>query len=184
MTAAQNDDPTAKGGRDGSGEGSRNEAAPGGRTSPAGEELGPIGGSSYTPGPMGESGGGQPLGAGANGSFASGTYNERGNVTGPDSPAGQSVGDAPAGESQGDDLANRLGGGENSRAGLTGGGAATGSMDAHRSEPAGASGLGAAGEGAPSAGEVGTMGGAGHDTAGSGRPNGGVGPLQAETGSD
>jgi len=127
---------------------------------------------------MGEGGGGESAGPGGNGSLASGTYNERGDLTGPDSPAGPEGAREPAGEGQGDDLANRLGGGDASRAGLTGGGAATGAMDADRSE-----GTATADAGAVSAGDVGGMGGAGRDTAGSTRPNGGVSPVQAEGGS-
>jgi hypothetical protein len=128
---------------------------------------------------MGEGGGGEPVGPGGNGSFASGTYNERGDVTGPDSPAGQQVDRESAGEYQGDDLANRLGGGEGSGAGLTGAGSASGAMDADRSE-----GTPTGDAGAPDAGEVGSMGGVGRNTAGSTRPNGGVSPVQAEGSSD
>jgi hypothetical protein len=164
--------------------GSRSEAAPGGRISPAGEQLGPIGTSSYGGSPVGEAGDGETPGAGGNGSFGSGTYNERGNVTGPDSPAGQQIGGEAGGEGQGDDLANRLGGGDATRTGLTGAGTATGAMDADRSEGPGTGGLGGAGAGAPSSGDVGGMGGPGRNTAGSSRPNGGVSPVQAEGGSD
>ena len=162
------------------GQPSRNEAAPAGRNSPAGEELGPIGDQSKTPGPMGESGGGESIGPGSNGSFASGTYNERGNVTGLDSPAGPDATPDAGGEGQGDDLANRLGGGDNSRAGLTGGGAATGNMNADRSEASAASAQDAAGAGGPSAGDVGGMGGVRGHTSGRGRPPGGSSPLQSE----
>jgi hypothetical protein len=128
--------------------------------------------------PAGESGGGQSNGPGANGSFGSGTYNERGDVTGPDSPAGEAA--KLGGEAQGDDLANRLGGGDDTRSGLSGAGAATGDMDADRSEPSGVSAQDAAGAGGPSAGDVGGMGGVRGHTAGSGRPPGGVSPIQAE----
>lgn len=159
---------------------SRNEAAPAGRNSPAGEHLGPIGDESRTPGPMGESGGGESVGPGANGSFGTGTYNERGNVTGPDSPAGPDVRLDAAGGGQGDDLANRMGSGGNSRAASTGAGAVTGNMNADRSEISAASAQDAAGAGGPSAGDVGGMGGVRGHTSGSGRPPGGSSPLQSE----
>jgi hypothetical protein len=160
------------------GMGGANDASPGGRESPAGEALGPIGTSSHTPGPMGESGGGASLGPASNGSFASGTYNERGDVTGPDSPAGPDAAGQRPGEGQGDDLANRLGGGDNARTGLTGAGAASGDMGADRSERSDASALNAAGAGGPSAGDVGGMGGVRGHTGGSSRPPGGVSPIQ------
>jgi hypothetical protein len=157
----------------------RREAAPGGRTSPAGEELGPIGMESAGGSPTGESGSGAPSGPAAEGSFASGTYNERGNVTGPDSPAGSDASLASAeGEGQGDDLANRIGGGDNARTGLSGAGAATGDMGADRSERSNASAQDASGAGGPSAGDVGGMGGVRGHTAASSRPPGGESPLQ------
>ena len=155
----------------------RREAAPGGRTSPAGEELGPIGMESAGGSPTGESGGGAPSGPAANGSMGSGIYNERGNVTGADSPAGSDA-SLETGEGQGDDLANRLGGGESTGTGMTGAGAATGDMNADRSERTAASAQGAAGAGGPSAGDVGGMGGVRGHTAGSSRPPGGESPLQ------
>jgi hypothetical protein len=127
---------------------------------------------------MGESGGSQPSGSGANGSLGSGTYNERGNVTGPDSPAGEGSGQVPEGAGQGDDLANRLGGGSGRGTGLSGAGAATGDLDADRSERTDASATGATGAGGPSAGDPGGMGGAGvSGGTGTGRPPGGVSPL-------
>lgn len=162
------------------GDGARSDAAPGGRTSPAGEELGPIGTDSYGGSPAGESGGGGSIGPASNGSFASGTYNERGNVTGPDSPSGPDFSGDAAGEGQGDDLANRLGGGDGTRTGLSGAGAASGDMRADRSERSDRSPQEAAGTGAPSAGDVGGMGGVRGHTGASSRPPGGVSPLKAE----
>ncbi|HEX8532693.1 MAG TPA: hypothetical protein VF662_00835 [Allosphingosinicella sp.] len=157
----------------------RREAAPGGRESPSGEELGPIGMESANGGPNGEAGGGATSGPAAEGSMGSGTYNDRGNVTGPDSPAGSDAQlRVDEGEGQGDDLANRLGGGEGTGAGLTGAGAATGDMNADRSERTKASAQDAAGAGGPSAGDVGGMGGVRGHTAGSSRPPGGQSPLQ------
>ena len=156
-----------------------NDASPGGRTSPAGEALGPIGMESANGGPNSDSIRADANGPAAEGSFGSGTYNERGNVTGPDSPAGSDAALYSAeGEAQGDDLANRLGGGDNTRTGLTGAGAATGDMRADRSETSGASAPTAAGAGGPSAGDVGGMGGVRGHTAGSLRPPGGQSPLQ------
>jgi hypothetical protein len=161
--------------------GGRSDAAPGGRTSPAGEELGPIGNSSFGGSPVGEAGGGQESGPASNGSFGSGTYNERGNVTGPDSPAGSEFKGNAGGQGQGDDLANRLGGGDNARTGLAGAGAATGDMRADRSERTEASAQDAAGAGGPSAGDVGGMGGVRGHTGASSRPPGGVSPLQSDS---
>ena len=154
-----------------------NQARPGGSAGGAASaDQTPLDPSrSASPGPMGEGGGGQPSGAGANGSLGSGTYNERGNVTGPDSPAGQGAGQVPEGAGQGDDLANRLGGDAGRGTGLSGAGAATGNLGADRSE---ASAAGAAGAGGPSAGDPGGMGGAGASGGtGTGRPPGGVSPL-------
>jgi hypothetical protein len=126
-----------------------------------------------------QNGGGAPSGPAANGSFGSGTYNERGNVTGPDSPAGSNVQLESSGEGQGDDLADRLGGGEGRGTGTAGAGAATGDMDSDRSERTGASAQGASGAGGPDAGSPGGMGGAAV-AGGTGRPPGGVSPMQAE----
>jgi hypothetical protein len=162
------------------GEGGRSDAAPGGRTSPAGEELGPIGTSSYSGSPTGPSGGGTSAGPASNGSFGSGTYNERGNVTGPDSPSGADFKGDAGGQGQGDDLANRLGGGDGTRTGLTGAGATSGDMRADRSEATGASAQNAAGAGGPSAGDVGGMGGVRGHTGASSRPPGGMSPVQAD----
>ena len=166
------------------GGGSGNDPSPGGRTNAAGDRQGAIGTESYGGSPTGESGGGEPRGPAADGSFASGTYNERGNATGPDSPAGADVKPDAEGEGQGDDLANRLGGGDGNRTGLTGAGAATGDMNADRSEATAASAQSAAGAGGPSAGDVGGMGGVRGHTGGSGRPPGGSSPLQSEQGTD
>jgi hypothetical protein len=139
--------------------------------------MDPIGMESARPGPIGEPGGGVETGPAANGSFASGTYNERGDVTGPDSPAGAGEGQASQ-DGQGDDLANRLGGGSGRGTGMTGAGGATGSLDADRSERTDGSALDAAGAGGPSAGDPGGMGGVrAHGGSVSGRPPGGVSPL-------
>jgi hypothetical protein len=157
----------------------RREAAPGGKVSPAGEELGPIGMESASGSPTGESGGGAERGPAAEGSMGSGTYNERGKVTGPDSPAGSDASlQVDEGEGQGDDLANRLGGDEGTGTGMTGAGSATGDMNADRSERTAASAQNAAGAGGPSAGDVGGMGGVRGHTAASSRPPGGESPLQ------
>ncbi len=158
----------------------RAQAAPGGKSSPAGEDMAPIGQESFGGSPAGESGDGESIGPASNGSFGSGTYNTRGNLTGPDSPAGADVKPDARGEGQGDDLANRLGGGEGTGTGLTGAAAATGDMNADRSEDTGASAQNAAGAGGPSAGDVGGMGGVRGHTGGSGRPPGGMSPLQTE----
>ena len=160
-----------------------NDARPGGQAGGASEEdLGSIGMESARPGPMGESGGGQSLGQGANGSLGSGTYNDRGNVTGADSPAGNYVDLDAGGQGQGDDLADRLGGGDGSGTGMTGAGASSGDMDAGRSERTGTSAQGAAGAGGPDAGSPGGMGGphARSGATGAGRPPGGVSPIQLD----
>lgn len=128
----------------------------------------------------GEKSGSASTGAEANGSFGSGTYNERGDVTGPDSPAGAEMSGNAAGDGQGDDLANRLGGADGTRTGLTGAGAASGDMRADRSEPSDASAQDSAGAGGPSAGDVGGMGGVRGHTGASSRPPGGVSPVQAD----
>jgi hypothetical protein len=166
------------------GEGGRSDAAPGGRQSPAGERMGPIGHESFGGSPVGESGGGASAGPASNGSFGSGTYNERGNVTGPDSPAGADLRPDAGGEGQGDDLANRLGGGDGTRAGLTGAGAASGDMGADRSERSDAAAQSAAGAGGPSAGDVGGMGGVRGGASPSSRPPGGMSPVQADEARD
>ena len=156
---------------------------PGGRTGGASEEdLGPIGNESTTPGPMGAGGGGASGGPGANGSMGTGTYNERGNVTGPDSPAGNDTALDAGGQGQGDDLANRLGGGDGRGAGMSGGGAVSGGMDVDRSEASATSAQGGSGAGGPDAGSPGGMGGA-HarsGATGAGRPPGGVSPMQVD----
>jgi hypothetical protein len=160
------------------------EVHPGGRTGGASEEeLGPIDMESATPGPMGAGGGGDTeRGPASNGSMGSGTYNERGDVTGPDSPAGADLRQATGGGAQGDDLADRLGGGEGSGAG---GSAASGSgdMSGGRSEADdGDPDVVTAGAGGPDAGSPGGMGGARtREGAGTGgRPPGGTSPIQAE----
>ncbi len=165
--------------------GGDNGARPGGRPGgPARADQAPLEPRTASPGPIGESGGGLASGSGANGSLGSGTYNERGDVTGPDSPAGQGAGQVPEGAGQGDDLANRLGGDAGRGAGLTGAGAASGSLDADRSERTGASAQSAAGAGGPSAGDPGGMGGAGASGGtGMGRPPGGVSPVGGSRGS-
>jgi hypothetical protein len=101
------------------------------------------------------------------GSHATGSYNQAGDLTGPDSSA-VNLAAVEAGEGQGDDLANRLGGGEGGGSGMSGGGAATGSAEAGRSEGGG----GASGY-TPSAGAPGGMGGVG----GAGKAPGGVSPI-------
>jgi hypothetical protein len=117
----------------------------------------------------------------SNGSFGSGTYNDRGNVTGPDSPAGADVELDAGGEGQGDDLANRLGGGEGRGTGTPGAGATTGNLGADGSEPSGASAPAADGSGGPDAGSPGGMGGArASGGTGTGRPPGGVSPIDSE----
>lgn len=92
---------------------------------------------------------------------------------------GDSGGKAQA-ERQGDDVANRLGGSDGTGAGLTGAGSASGDMRAGRSEPSDASTQEAAGAGAPSAGDVGGMGGVRGHTGASSRPPGGMSPVQAD----
>lgn len=165
------------------GSGARSDASPAGRTSPAGDDMRPLDMGSVGGSPVGESGGGAATGLGGQGSFASGTYNERGNVTGPDSLAGEAADRVAAGNDQGDDLANRMGSGENARTGLTGAGAATGAMNADRSEGTGAFAQDAAGAGGTDAGSPGGMGGVrAQGGTGTGRPPGGVSPLQNEKG--
>lgn len=162
----------------------RDEAAPGGRWNQGASEadLGPIGMESAAGSPTGEGGGDIERGPAANGSFASGTYNDRGNMTGADSPAGADVAPDAGGEGQGDDLANRLGGVEARGAGMSGGGAATGDMSADRSEADGANAQNIAGTGGTDAGSPGGMGGvhARSGATGTGRPPGGVSPIQIE----
>lgn len=116
-------------------------------------------------------------GPGSAGSLGTGTYDDTGNLTGPDSPAGEKADLDAHGEGQGDDLANRLGGGQGRGVGLSGGGAATGDMSAASSERADA------GE-EPVATDPGGPGGMGGVRSaggtGIGRPPGGVSPIQAE----
>jgi hypothetical protein len=117
-------------------------------------------------------------GAGADGSRGA-TYNDQGDLTGPDSPAGDAAGREAPEEGQGDDLVDRLGGGEGKGAGLSGAGTQTGDLDAAGSEatarrPA-AAGIGDD-PGAPGGmGGVGAAGGTG-----AGRPPGGLSPVGAE----
>jgi hypothetical protein len=160
------------------------EARPGGqRGGAASADQAPLEPRTASPGPMGQGGGGSQSGPGANGSLGSGTYNERGDVTGPDSPAGQGSGSVPEGAGQGDDLANQLGGGSGRGTGLTGAAGATGALDADRSERTDASAPSAAGAGGPSAGDPGGMGGArAQGGTGTGRPPGGMSPLGSSEG--
>jgi hypothetical protein len=154
--------------------GGSNPARPGGLSDgPTGADTQAPGMESATPGPIGPGGGAEGAGTGGQGSLGSGTYNERGDLTGPDSPAGPGTGQVPEGAGQGDDLANRLGGGSGRGTGLTGAGAATGDMGADRSEATGSATINP-----PSAGDPGGMGGV-HAKGGSGtgRPPGGSSPL-------
>jgi hypothetical protein len=115
-------------------------------------------------------------GPAANGSLGSGTYNERGDVTGPDSPAGAEA-DLQASEGQGDDRADQLGGGRGEGTGMTGASAVSGDMSASRSEASGSRDPDA--NAAPSAGDPGGMGGVrAQGGTGTGRPPGGVSPLE------
>jgi hypothetical protein len=149
----------------------RDEAAPGGRSSPADGDMAPAempdSGS-----PSGQGSG--AAGAGGQGSLGAATYNDSGNVTGPDSPAGEAAARDSDGGGQGDDLADRLGGGEGRGTGMSGAGAVTGDMRADRSEadderPV-AEGIG------DDPGGPGGMGGVRARPAGSGRPPGGNAP--------
>jgi hypothetical protein len=63
---------------------SQSGASPAGQVSPAGDDMRPLDPGSVGGSPVGEAGGGDETGPGGQGSLASGTYNERGNVTGPD----------------------------------------------------------------------------------------------------
>lgn len=123
-------------------------------------EMAPLDARSAEPGPMGAGGGAQ---GGGSGSHGTGTYNQAGDLTGPDGP-----GDAAEGEGQGDDLANRLGGGEDARGGMAGAAAVSGDQSAGRSEGGG----GPAGY-VPDAGSPGGMGG----VSGRGKAPGGVSPI-------
>lgn len=164
----------------------KSDASPGGIRDggAASPDMDEIGMKSVGDSPTGESGG-TPAGPAANGSFGSGTYNERGDTTGPDSPAGSDADLKSGGEAQGDDLADRLGGKEGRGTGTTGAGAATGDMSADRSERTDGSAAAAAGAGGPDAGSPGGMGGArvreGAGT-GSDRPPGGVSPMENDGG--
>lgn len=125
-------------------------------------------------------------GPGSNGALGSGTYNDRGDITGPDSPAGQGAAVDSQGEGQGDDLADRLGGGEDSGTGTSGIGTGSGDMSAGRSESdvsSPNSGAGAIGSDAGGPGGMGGVRSQGGDASGSGRPPGGNSPLQGEEGS-
>jgi hypothetical protein len=116
-------------------------------------------------------------GAPSDGSRDGASYNDQGDLTGPDSPAGARAHGAEAGQGQGDDLADRLGG-DRTFAGMSGAGAATGDMRADRSEPADAD-----TPYAPSVGDPGGMGGPGVAGAtGTGRPPGGVSPIDSDCG--
>lgn len=145
--------------------------------SPASADTAPVGLESARPGPVGPGGGERASGGG--GSLAASTYNDRGDVTGPDSEGGTAT-SIQSGAGQGDDLANRLGGGEGRGAGMTGGGAATGDAQAERSESSARDSIGA---GAPSGGDPGGMGGVRvQGGTGTGRPPGGVSPLNSADG--
>jgi hypothetical protein len=143
-------------------------ARPGGRREgAAADEQGPIGMSSAEPGPQGPGGGGQPGGPGSGGSQNSG-YSADGRLVGHDSPAGEDA-RLEVEEGQGDDLAQRLGGGERSGAGLSGSGAVSGDMSAGRSEKTS--------EGGPATGftpDAGSPGGMG------GKSAGGASPIEDE----
>lgn len=118
-------------------------------------------------------------GAPSDGSRDGASYNDQGDLTGPDSPAGARAHGAEAGEGHGDDLADRLGG-DRADAGMSGAGAATGDMSAGRSEPAGAD-----TPYVPSASDPGGMGGVGVSGAtGTGRPPGGVSPIDPDRGDE
>lgn len=163
-----------RGARSPEGKGSAAAAAAspaGGRESSAADQLGEIGMSSARPGPMGSGGGDETNGQGG-GSIGTGTYNQAGNVTGPDSPGGGTT-DGAGGEGQGDDLANRLGGGGGSGSGLTGAAAVSGDRSAGRSETT--SRPATAGY-TPDAGAPGGMGG----VRGPGKAPGGVSPILTE----
>jgi hypothetical protein len=70
--------------------GGSNPARPGGQSDgPAGADTQAPGMESATPGPIGPGGGAEGAGTGGQGSLGSGTYNERGDLTGADSPPDQ-----------------------------------------------------------------------------------------------
>ena len=114
------------------------------------------------------------------------TYDDQGNLTGPDSPAGEQAKPPEPGQGQGDDLADRLGGpstslktGAGTGAAIPLGRAGSGNLEAGRSEetrdPAPASGTG------DDAGAPGGMGGPEGRTGNTqDRPPGGNSPVSAE----
>jgi hypothetical protein len=107
------------------------------------------------------------------------TYNDQGDLTGPDSPAGEGAAQPEPGQAQGDDLADRLGGGEGKGAAIPLGRAGSGNLEGGRSEetrdPAPASGTG------DDAGAPGGMGGPEGRTGNpQDRPPGGNNPVPAE----
>src|SRR5690349_14562966 len=103
----------------------RSDASPIGRASPPAGGIDPAGLDSRGGSPTGPAGGGATDKTGAEGSLGSSTYNDQGDVTGLDSPAGDEA-QALAGEGQGDNLADPLGGGDNTLTGLSGAGSVTG----------------------------------------------------------
>jgi hypothetical protein len=114
-------------------------------------------------------GGGGSLGA---------TYDDTGDLNGPDSPAGGDAAARAPQQGQGDDLAGRLGGGEGRGAGASGdpgaGDLGAGSSEESAARPA-AAGIG------EDPGGPGGMGGAGAaGGTGTGRPPGGLSPIGAE----
>lgn len=146
-------------------------ARPGGRPgNSASADMGPAGMESATPGPMGAGGSGERANDRGGAALGASTYNDRGDVTGPDGL----VGEAASRQDQGDDLANRLGGGSGAGAGMAGGGAASGAMSEGRSDGDDTPDPDAAG--VPSGGDPGGMGGV-RAQGGAGRPAGGVSPL-------
>ena len=107
------------------------------------------------------------------------TTNDQGDLTGPDSPAGEQAAQPQAGEGQGDDLADRLGGDAGTGAAIPLGRAGSGDMDDGSSEATGAD-APASGTG-DDAGAPGGMGGV-HGRTGNAqdRPPGGSSPVPAE----
>ena len=157
------------------GTGDRQEAPGGRRDGAAGNDIahpgtGTVGGS-----PTGPSGGDAPAGPGANGSYGTGTYNNQGDLTGPD---GQTSNEAVPGQGQGDDSANRLGGDQGRGTGMAGGGSVTGDLSASSSE-ADEERPSAAGTGSDP-GAPGGMGGVRAAGSGTGRPPGGSSPMSED----
>jgi len=158
-----------------SGEGGHSDASPaGGRGGASEHDLGPIGMESAGGGSRGSAG--PAAGSGGDG-WRGATYNDAGQVVGPDSAAGERADLDARGAGQGDDLANRLGGGEGSGAALSGSGH-SGDMEPGRSDAdEGSSG----GLGGPDAGSPGGMGGVrARGGTENGNPPGGLSPVQAD----